>query len=1244
MGVKGLWSLLNPVARPYAPLPSELMQFQSTMRDKDGRVLVNAHVLGFLRRINRLLFHGIKPVFVFDGGAPALKRATIAERKRRKLGAAQSHARMAEKLLHAQMRRAAVTLAQEAEDRRAARIAARAAGTFEESEAIPENAVYLDELEGRPAPRPVTAENSAASVSEPPKKKYKRDRYELPEASMPAYSTDDRPDARLATEEELKHFIEDVGPTDIDVESPEFRALPTEVQYEIIGDLRVRSRQQSHARLTAMLKNAPTALDFSKAQIKHLSQRNALTQQLLTVTDSVGKAHLTIPVRVASERSREYVLVKRSQDEGGGWALGIRDGTKDKPIELEPETENDRRMRLAAERRVMKEEDSVSDSSIEEVKPQEEVAKDLRDHRRREVLEAIRRRYAPAPRKEKDDLPPTRRNKNAAPLFDIDEDIIPTAHDEALALALQQEELGSEEDEPDVELARALASSRRAPSSPPPVVAPSSDDDEFEEVSLVPSVGVSRANSVHETIEISSDEENEGSPNPTAAPAVVEESDEDELELVEPPDTRPAAPTSSLAAKVAAARTQAPIARPSSSAPTAGRPFTAAIEPNRPSSTHQAATAFSAQTAPQASALTTAPVPRPAREPQGARHPEPSRLVAEPRRLATGVGQPPPAAELPPAPRSPSPRRTAPSPSPPLRTAPSPPPLLRGAPSPSPPPQLTDPLRGAPSPSPPPAEPAFVPVSDSEDELEQVSTAPTRATTPHILGTVTPSERESTQQNSLPAPSRLRHNAHDEDTDEEGDDEIDWSRSPSPVLRKGSMGNSLSALASAVEDSQPGEGSRRESMNVSEYASDGEMGADDMEAEEDEYARFLAQIQNRDLAAVRTEIDDEIRILNQQTKAAMRDSDEITQSMVVQIQTLLRHFGIPYITAPMEAEAQCAKLAELNLVDGIITDDSDVFLFGGSTCFKNIFNDAKYAECYAATDIERELSLPRHRLIELAYLLGSDYTIGLPGIGPVMALELLANFPGDGGLLRFKEWWTSVQIGKDDVTVETKWKRSFKKRFTGTLHLGAEWPNPLVRDAYFHPQTDESDEPFHWGFPRLSALRTYLHEELSWSISKVDDELTPIVQRIAARGRGAVPRQSTLLPYFDHSAAAGSLAPRRRTTANVSKRLLSVIKEFREAEARAAGQTPQGWGEMLAGVDEEDPKGVGKKDKDKGRGRGKQKEKEGEGEGGGAETQNGEAEGPKRRTRKAPAKRASRSATAASEEEAPKPRKRRKAV
>lgn len=89
-----------------------IYQFQATMRDKEGRGLVNAHVLGFLRRITKLLFYGIKPVFVFDGGAPVIKRATLSERKKKKSGAVLSHARIAERLLAAQLRKEALSHAQ----------------------------------------------------------------------------------------------------------------------------------------------------------------------------------------------------------------------------------------------------------------------------------------------------------------------------------------------------------------------------------------------------------------------------------------------------------------------------------------------------------------------------------------------------------------------------------------------------------------------------------------------------------------------------------------------------------------------------------------------------------------------------------------------------------------------------------------------------------------------------------------------------------------------------------------------------------------------------------------------------------------------------------------------------------------------------------------------------------------------------------------------------------------------------
>lgn len=57
-------------------------------------------------------------------------------------------------------------------------------------------------------------------------------------------------------------------------------------------------------------------------------------------------------------------------------------------------------------------------------------------------------------------------------------------------------------------------------------------------------------------------------------------------------------------------------------------------------------------------------------------------------------------------------------------------------------------------------------------------------------------------------------------------------------------------------------------------------------------------------------------------------------------------FGLPYIIAPMEAEAQCAYMNTVELVDGVVTDDCDVFLFGGRNVYKNIFDDRKYVETY----------------------------------------------------------------------------------------------------------------------------------------------------------------------------------------------------------------------------------------------------------------------------------------------------------
>ena len=117
------------------------------------------------------------------------------------------------------------------------------------------------------------------------------------------------------------------------------------------------------------------------------------------------------------------------------------------------------------------------------------------------------------------------------------------------------------------------------------------------------------------------------------------------------------------------------------------------------------------------------------------------------------------------------------------------------------------------------------------------------------------------------------------------------------------------------------------------------------------------------------------------------------------LQELLSLFGVPFVVSPSEAEAQCAALELLSLIDGSITDDNDVFLFGGQKVYRHFFDQKKDIEFYSASEVEKMLGmlaqyvvvwiesktvafltgLDRDKLIVLAYLLGSDYTEGLEG-------------------------------------------------------------------------------------------------------------------------------------------------------------------------------------------------------------------------------------------------------------------------
>ena len=320
--------------------------------------------------------------------------------------------------------------------------------------------------------------------------------------------------------------------------------------------------------------------------------------------------------------------------------------------------------------------------------------------------------------------------------------------------------------------------------------------------------------------------------------------------------------------------------------------------------------------------------------------------------------------------------------------------------------------------------------------------------------------------------------------------------------------------------------------------------------EAEEHARFASALNSKSQADNVYDYEQELKQLRSQQKKDRRDADEVTQIMVSECQQLLRLFGLPYITAPMEAEAQCAELVSLGLVDGIVTDDSDIFLFGGNRIYKNMFNQAKYVECYLTSDLEKEYALDREKLIRFAHLLGSDYTEGIPGIGPVTALEILTEF---STLEDFRDWWSQVQKAAsipDDV--HSAFRKKFKKKAT-KLFLPPSFPDKRVDIAYLQPEIDPDPSAFQWGVPDLNALRGFLMATVGWSQERTDEVLVPVIRVMNQREQEGT--QSNITGFFQGPQGAGAFAPRRRTGGRT--RMEKAFGRLRhQAEAKRKDSNP----------------------------------------------------------------------------------------
>lgn len=1127
MGVTQLWSVLHPCARPTklealnrkrlaVDASIWIYQFLKAVRDKEGNALRNSHVVGFFRRICKLLYFGIKPVFVFDGGAPTLKRQTILARKRRREGRRDDATRTAGKLLAMQMQR----VAEEAEEKRKREIEVRGRPTESvEDEELPDdqNLVYVDEL------------GMSNQERQQSRKFVKKDQYHLPDLNGDISNMGQPNDPRIMSAEELEEFArqhnsgENVDLYDfskIDFDGDFFKCLPPADRYNILNAARLRSRLRMGLSKEQLEEMFPDRMAFSKFQVDRVRERNDLTQRLMNLNGmNDGDAMFGVGNgRIAGERGREYMLVKNEGVEGG-WALGVvsKDkeiGERNKPIDIDALHERKQAIPRDEE---LEDEDEFEDVPVEGLNrlPTEQA----RFQRQMDHIKALQ--LADEELAEKEQASTNSlfvEQDNAEDLFEEREQVDEEEEDlnRAIAMSLQKS-FGAEEseEEADFEDVKMPTYEQKPAKDHRPLLKSSGNG-------LIHAVN-NRANAAV--------------PKRVAA----ESSDEEEnlqdilIRARKQKAVAPSAPTSSL--RAAQNLFSGPLPFEKLDLKKSIFSGYAKARPNQVKSTEKDNEELAGGFERGDTVEKARPLPpwlagtgdiRSDVQEQRAKDQQVNAADYETRleeermyRRDNGVIEIESSDED-------SDVEIVEAPAPKIA--------------------VTD-VGLSPSNKEKPDQKSLAGISDKPVPSLDVSQQHAEKSTSDVLEdrgdkTNLPSDEEpvewSESERDEPAGKQQKIKSSElpkriSSPKNESPMAAARQRSSSPIFEDVKIHEPMTSAAPTIQeqgDIFTAENDDAFDQQVAHPISGDEF--DDFSDPEDEellahlaleaeeHARFASSLNNKAPQINQEDYERELKQLRNQQKKDRRDADEVSHIMVTECQALLRLFGLPYITAPMEAEAQCAELVTLGLVDGIITDDSDVFLFGGTRVYKNMFNNNKFVECYLASDLEKDLSLSRDKLIEFAHLLGSDYTEGLPGIGPVTALEIISEFPSADGLQEFKDWWYDVQHNQRPKEADSA--SSFRKKFRRTqaskLFLPPAFPSKAVTEAYLHADVDTTPDPFQWGVPDLDNLRSFLMATIGWTPERTDEVLVPVIQDM--NRREAEGTQANITRYFDGAVGAGA--------------------------------------------------------------------------------------------------------------------------
>lgn len=104
----------------------------------------------------------------------------------------------------------------------------------------------------------------------------------------------------------------------------------------------------------------------------------------------------------------------------------------------------------------------------------------------------------------------------------------------------------------------------------------------------------------------------------------------------------------------------------------------------------------------------------------------------------------------------------------------------------------------------------------------------------------------------------------------------------------------------------------------------------------------------------------------------------------------LKYIGIPYIQADGEAEKTCVYLKKINMVDYVVSDDTDTLTFGCECVLKTNIKDS--IQELSLLKILKDFDMSYPEFVDFCILCGCDYCPYIPNVGPQTAFTLITKY------------------------------------------------------------------------------------------------------------------------------------------------------------------------------------------------------------------------------------------------------------